>query len=95
MALVKYFLLEQEEFLPEIQKGLEQKLDVLVMRELYTKYKVALTEDKELHSFVFVDRRRLGAKKARVSSRKSFSFFKRRISFSCSLTCWRSWIRSS
>ena len=47
LALVKYFLLEQEEFLPKIQKGLEQKLDALVMRELYTKYKVALTERRK------------------------------------------------
>ena len=47
LSLVKYFLLEQEEFLPEIQKGLEQKLDALVMRELYTKYKVALTEEEK------------------------------------------------
>ena len=52
LALVKYFLLEQEEFLPEIQKGLEQKLDALVMRELYTKYKVALTEEVSM-LFIF------------------------------------------
>ena len=38
IALMKYFLLEQEELLPEIQKGLEKKMDALVMRELYTKY---------------------------------------------------------
>ena len=46
IALIKYFLLEQEELLPEIQKGLEQKLDALVMRELYTKYKTAPTEEE-------------------------------------------------
>lgn len=58
LALVKYFLLEQEEFLPEIQKGLEQKLDALVMRELYTKYKVALTEEeKEKARKEYLDRR--------------------------------------
>lgn len=45
-ALMKYFLIGQEELLPEIQKGLEQKLDSLVMRELYTKYKTAPTEEE-------------------------------------------------
>lgn len=58
LALVKYFLLEQEGFLPEIQNGLEQKLDALVMRELYTKYKVALTEEeKEKARKEYLDRR--------------------------------------
>ena len=46
IALMKYFLLEQEELLPEIQKGLEKKLDALVMRELYTKYKTAPSEEE-------------------------------------------------
>lgn len=45
-VLMKYFLIGQEELLPEIQKGLEQKLDSLVMRELYTKYKTAPTEEE-------------------------------------------------
>lgn len=31
---------------PEIQKGLELKLDALVKRELYTKYKTAPTEEE-------------------------------------------------
>lgn len=45
-ALMKYFLIGQEELLTEIQKGLEQKLDSLVMRELYMKYKTAPTEEE-------------------------------------------------
>lgn len=45
-AFIKYFLIGQEELLPEIQKGLEQKLDSLAMRELYTKYKTAPTEEE-------------------------------------------------
>jgi hypothetical protein len=40
----KYFQLGQEELRPEIEKGLEQKLDAMVKRELYTKYKTAPTE---------------------------------------------------
>lgn len=46
IVLMRYFLLEQEELLPEIKKGLEKKLDALVMRELYTKYKTAPSEEE-------------------------------------------------
>lgn len=46
IALMRYFLLEQEELYPEIKKGLEKKLDALVMRELYTKYKTAPSEEE-------------------------------------------------
>ena len=46
IALMRYFLLEQEEIYPEIKKGLEKKLDALVMRELYTKYKTAPSEEE-------------------------------------------------
>jgi hypothetical protein len=47
MSIMKYFLLGQEEFRPEIEKGLEQKLDAMVKRELYTKYKTAPTEEEK------------------------------------------------
>jgi hypothetical protein len=57
-ALMKYFLLEQEELQPKIRKGLEQKLDALVMRELYTKYKTAPTEEeRERARMEYLDRR--------------------------------------
>ena len=46
IALMRYFLLEREELYPEIKKGLEKKLDALVMRELYTKYKTAPSEEE-------------------------------------------------
>ena len=46
IALMRYFLLEQEELYLEIKKGLEKKLDALVMRELYTKYKTAPNEEE-------------------------------------------------
>ena len=46
IALMRYFLLKQEEIYPEIKKGLEKKLDALVMRELYTKYKTAPSEEE-------------------------------------------------
>ena len=46
IALMRYFLLEKEELYPEIKKDLEKKLDALVMRELYTKYKTAPSEEE-------------------------------------------------
>ena len=56
--IVKYFLLEQEERLPEIRKGLERKMDALAMRELYTKYKTAPSEaDRESARIEYLDRR--------------------------------------
>ena len=58
IALMKYFLLEQEELLPEIKKGLEKKLDALVMRELYTKYKTAPSEEeREKARLEYLDKR--------------------------------------
>ena len=53
LALVKYFLLEQEECLPEIQKGLEQKLDALVMRELYTMVLVYKCGQEKLNNLYY------------------------------------------
>lgn len=44
MALMKYHMLEMEEYLPEIKSGLEGKLEAMVKRELYTKSKTAETE---------------------------------------------------
>ena len=46
IAIMRYFMLEQEELLPQIKQGLEKKLDAMVMRELYTKYKTAPTEEE-------------------------------------------------
>ena len=45
-ALLKYHLLEMDDVLPEIKKGLEEKLDAMVWRDLYTKYKTAPTEEE-------------------------------------------------
>lgn len=48
IAIIRYFMLEQGELLPQIKQGLEKKLDAMVMRELYTKYKTApMGEEKE------------------------------------------------
>ena len=56
--IVKYFLLKQEENLPDICRGLEKKMDALVSRELYTKYKTAPSEaDREKARREYLDRR--------------------------------------
>ena len=39
--LIKYHLLDQEQEEDDIKKGLEKKLDAMVNRELYSKYKTA------------------------------------------------------
>ena len=44
--LIRFHLLEMEEVLPEINKDLEQKIEALARRELYTKYKTAPTEEE-------------------------------------------------
>ena len=46
VAIMRYFMLEQEELLSQIKQGMEKKLDAMVMRELYTKYKTAPTEEE-------------------------------------------------
>ena len=45
-ALLKYHLVEIDDVLPEIKKGLEEKLEAMVKRDLYTKYKTAPTEEE-------------------------------------------------
>ena len=46
IALLKYHLVEIDDVLPEIKKGLEEKLEAMVRRDLYTKYKTAPTEEE-------------------------------------------------
>ena len=45
-ALLKYHLVEIDDVLPQIKKGLEEKLEAMVKRDLYTKYKTASTEEE-------------------------------------------------
>ena len=45
-ALLKYHLVEMDDVLPQIKKGLEEKLEAMVRRDLYTKYKTAPTEEE-------------------------------------------------
>ena len=57
-ALLKYHLVEIDAVLPEIKKGLEEKLEAMVKRDLYTKYKTAPTEEeKEKARLEYLDKR--------------------------------------
>ena len=45
-ALLKYHLMEMDDVLPQIKKGLEEKIEAMLRRDLYTKYKTAPTEEE-------------------------------------------------
>lgn len=47
IALMKYHILNIQEVQPEIKKGLEDKMDSISMRLLYSKYKTAPTEEEK------------------------------------------------
>jgi len=46
LALFQYHLVRNEEYLPEIEKALMEKLDSMVKRQLYTTFKTASTEEE-------------------------------------------------
>lgn len=57
-SLIKYHLVDMESELTEIKKGLMDKMDSMVMRELYSKYKTAPTEEeKEKARLEYLDKR--------------------------------------
>lgn len=45
-SLIKYHLMDMQELQPQIQKALEQKMDSMVKRQIYTAYKIAPTEEE-------------------------------------------------
>lgn len=45
-ALIKYHLMDMQELQPQIQKALEQKMDSMVKRQIYTTYKTAPTDEE-------------------------------------------------
>ena len=56
--LLQYFLMENYENEEIIRQGLERKLDTMVNRELYSKYKTAPTEEeREKARQEYLDRR--------------------------------------
>ena len=56
--ILQYFLMENYESEEIIRQGLERKLDTMVNRELYSKYKTASTEEeREKSRQEYLDRR--------------------------------------
>ena len=56
--LLQYFLMENYESEETIRQGLERKLDTMVNRELYSKYKTAPSEEEQEKSRQeYLDRR--------------------------------------
>jgi len=58
MDLLLYHLNGEDDLEEEIQRGLEEKLDAMVNRQLYSQYKTALTEEqREKARQAYLDRR--------------------------------------
>lgn len=56
--LVLYHLNDEEDFQDDIRKGLSQKLDAMLNRQLYSQYKTAPTEEqREQARQEYLDRR--------------------------------------
>ena len=56
--ILKYHLLDDEQEADDIKKGLEKKLDAMINREVYSKYKTAPTEEeKEKARQEYLDRK--------------------------------------
>ena len=53
--IIKYHLLDQEQEADDIRKGLEKKLDAMVNREVYSKFKTAPTEE-EMEALLFASK---------------------------------------
>lgn len=57
-ALLQHHLMMEDGYEEEIQQGLEQKLDAMVNRQLYSQYKTATTEEqREKARQEYLDRR--------------------------------------
>lgn len=57
-ALLQHHLMKEDGYEEDIQQGLEQKLDAMVNRQLYSQYKTAPTEEqREKARQEYLDRR--------------------------------------
>ena len=62
MKLLRYHLLDDDSCTEDVKKGLEQKMNTMVKRELYTKSKTAPTEEeREKYRQEYLDRRVQGS----------------------------------
>ena len=58
MKLFRYHLLDDDSCTDDVKKGLEQKMNAMVERELYTKSKIAPTEkEREKSRQEYLDKR--------------------------------------
>lgn len=58
MQLLRFHLMEDVDCETEIKQGLEKKLDKMVMRDLYGKFKTAPTEEERKQARIeYLDRR--------------------------------------
>ena len=58
MKLLRYHLLDDDSCTGEVKKGLEQKMNAIVERELYTRSKTAPTEEERAQARQeYLDRR--------------------------------------
>ena len=58
VSLLRYHLMEDDDCLNEIRQGLEQKLDAMLNRQIYSRYKTAPTEEeREQARQEYLDRR--------------------------------------
>ena len=72
--LVLYHLNGEDDFDEEIRHGLEQKLDAMLNRQLYSQYKTAPTEEqREQARQEYLDRRGCAEKMAKPSSAISWT----------------------
>ena len=62
MKLLRYHLLDDGSYADDVKKGLEQKMNAMVERELYTKSKTAPSEEeREKARQEYLDRRGIQA----------------------------------
>ena len=60
LQLLQYFLMDNYDGEEKIRLGLEQKLDAMVIREMYSKFKTAPTEEeREKFRQEYLDRREI------------------------------------
>lgn len=77
MQLLRFHLVEDESCEKEIKQGLEKKLDRMVMRDLYGKFKTAPTEEeRERARKEYLDRRGVPENFRRISDGNSSSMIR-------------------
>ena len=83
LQLLQYFLMDNYDGEEKIRLGLEQKLDAMVNREMYSKFKTAPTEEeREKFRQEYLDRKRNTRELSMVKVLSDYSYYR-----SVSRTC--------